>query len=640
MKKQLLSLFLLMAGFTLLAQNQRMALFEEFTGETCPPCAATNPGLDALLKSGTNPTKIIPIKWQVPIPSAPTPTWSLYRTNKAEIDYRYASYGYGINSAPSARIDGQNCTAFGMASDHPANLNNTVINTAYGVTTPFSITMTRAWDPTFSSVSLTVNIAASGTFAATGDLRCRVVLVENEINFPVQPGTNGEKDFNWPVRKSYPDIQNGTDIADTWVNAQTQQFVLNCVLPSYINDKAEVAFVAFIQDDGDRKVWQAARTNPELVQNDAKAVAVSVNSMVCTNTVATGAQVFNNGSNAITAMTLVPTMDGVAGTAVNWTGNLAVGASTTIALGNSNIGTGGHTFSVNITGVNAGDFNTVNNKVIGGFVAATSYQNQQVMEGFTAAAFPPTNWARYNPDNGSSTWVRVANAGFNSSESSKMAFYDIAAGAIMDLVLPPMDLSGSQSPLMTFDVAYRQYSASYNDRLQVLLSTDCGANWTIVYDKAGSALNTAGISTSAFTPNQDSQWRNESVELVGQEGATTAIVKFRATSAYGNNLYLDNVNLMQADPTGVNEVRNDFSSVSLFPNPSHGATTLRVNANVSTNATLSVTNVLGQVVYSSNLNLNAGENNININAAELAGGVYNVVLESNSGKTVKKLSVN
>lgn len=210
----------------------------------------------------------------------------------------------------------------------------------------------------------------------------------------------------------------------------------------------------------------------------------------------------------------------------------------------------------------------------------------------------------------------------------------------MDLVLPPMNLSGSQSPLMTFDVAYRQYSAAYNDRLQVLLSTDCGANWSVVYDKAGSALNTAGIGNTPFTPNSDSQWRNESVELVGQEGATTAIVKFRATSAFGNNLYLDNVNLMQADPTGVNEVRNDFSSVSLFPNPSRGATTLRVNANVSTNATLSVTNVLGQVVYSNKLSLEAGENNININAAELASGVYNVVLESNSGKTVKKLSVN
>ncbi len=640
MKKQLLSLVLLMAGFTLLAQNQRMALFEEFTGETCPPCAATNPGLDALLKSGTNPTKIIPIKWQVPIPSAPTPTWSLYRTNKAEIDWRYASYGYGINSAPSARIDGQNCTVFGMASDHPANLNNTVINTAYGVTTPFAITMTRAWDPTFSSVSLTVNIVTSGTFAATGDLRCRVVLIENEINFPTQPGTNGEKDFNWPVRKSYPDIQNGTDIPDTWTNAQSQQFVLNCALPSYINDKAQVAFVAFIQDDGNRIVWQAAKTNPEPVQNDAKAISASINSVVCTSTVPATAQIMNNGSNAITAMTLVPTMDGVAGTAVNWTGNLAAGATTNVPLGNTNVTTGGHSFSVNVTGVNAGDFNVNNNKVATSFIGATSYQSQQVMEGFTAAAFPPANWGRYNPSNGSENWVRVANAGFGNMESSKMAFYDISAGTIMDLVLPPMNLSGSQSPLMTFDVAYRQYSAAYNDRLQVLLSTDCGANWSVVYDKAGSALNTAGISTSAFTPNSDSQWRNESVELVGQEGATTAIVKFRATSAYGNNLYLDNVNLMQADPTGVNEVRNDFSSVSLFPNPSRGATTLRVNANVSTNATLSVTNVLGQVVYSNKLSLEAGENNININAAELASGVYNVVLESNSGKTVKKLSVN
>src|SRR3954470_9708552 len=99
MKKNLFTV-LMLAGLFAAAQTPRLSLYEEFTGETCPPCAATNPGLNSLLSSPTNTPKIVAIKWQVPIPSAPTKTWSLYLTNKAEIDWRYrsiASGGYGYN---------------------------------------------------------------------------------------------------------------------------------------------------------------------------------------------------------------------------------------------------------------------------------------------------------------------------------------------------------------------------------------------------------------------------------------------------------------------------------------------------------------------------------------------------------------
>ena len=77
MKKNLLSFSLVMLGITAFAQTPRLSLYEEFTGETCPPCASTNPGLNTLLALPTNTTKIVPIKWQVPIPSAPSNTWSL-----------------------------------------------------------------------------------------------------------------------------------------------------------------------------------------------------------------------------------------------------------------------------------------------------------------------------------------------------------------------------------------------------------------------------------------------------------------------------------------------------------------------------------------------------------------------------------
>ena len=75
MKKNILLTTLMIAGMTAFAQTPRLSLCEEFTGENCGPCAGTNPGLQTILNA--NAAKIIAIKWQVAIPSAPSATWSL-----------------------------------------------------------------------------------------------------------------------------------------------------------------------------------------------------------------------------------------------------------------------------------------------------------------------------------------------------------------------------------------------------------------------------------------------------------------------------------------------------------------------------------------------------------------------------------
>ena len=144
--KKLLLAGLIVTGMSAVAQTPRLSLFEEFTGETCNPCAATNPGLNTILTSPTNTPLVVAIKWQVPIPVAPTTTWSLYKTNQTEIDWRYgpspSGYGYpsqwtnttavtsGINAAPTGLFDGQHQWVFGAASDHPYYVSNAVIATA------------------------------------------------------------------------------------------------------------------------------------------------------------------------------------------------------------------------------------------------------------------------------------------------------------------------------------------------------------------------------------------------------------------------------------------------------------------------------------------------------------------------------
>lgn len=648
MKKQLLSLIFAAAGLSMAAQTQRVSLFEEFTGENCPPCASTNPGLDADLK--LSPSLIIPIKWQVPIPSAPSATWSLYQTNKAEINWRTGTYGYGINSAPSCRIDGKNATAFGMQSDHPGYYSPSIATTAASYTSPFSISMNRAWNANLTAVTLTINIQASANYTSTGALYYRLVLIEKEIVFATAPGTNGEKEFNWVVRRSYPTTmsgnnvtQMGTAMTQSWTTGQTSTFTINCVLPPYIVDKSEVAFVGFIQDDGNREVQQTAMADIDPMPNDVKAMSANVNNYFdCNAPVIPQIEVKNNGSTAITAMTITPTIDNVVANASTWTGNLAVGATTLITLDALTTSTnGGHNVTLNITSVSGSDLNTSNNIASTSFYRSASYITMDVAEGFVATAFPPALFGVENV-NGGASWSRISTAGgFGlSSTSAKYDFFNNnVLGDADDLYLPPLNLTGGATPLLTFDVAYAQYTSANTDQLDVLVSDDCGANWTGIYSAAGAALSTRGpLNPNPFTPTP-SQWRTENAYLPGFN-LGTLLVKFRATSNFGNNLYLDNINLRQEDPVGIKAVNSSVLGISLYPNPSNGITTLHVNALVSSTSKVIVANALGQVVYTTDIALSAGSNNFTIDASNFASGIYSVIVDSNNTKTVKKLTVN
>jgi len=98
-------------------------------------------------------------------------------------------------------------------------------------------------------------------------------------------------------------------------------------------------------------------------------------------------------------------------------------------------------------------------------------------------------------------------------------------------------------PSCIFDVSYAQYSTAYADSLVVEVSTDCGANFTRVYEKGGSNLATASNSQSQFIPGGSSDWRTDSVVLSTTNGD---FVQFRikGIGGYGNNLYLDNIRVI------------------------------------------------------------------------------------------------
>jgi len=643
MKYNLLLLFVVGCLMRVSAQSPRLSLFEEFTGETCPPCASTNATLNPFLAQPSIASKCIAIKWQVPIPSAPTKTWSLYQTNKAEIDWRAFSYGYGINFAPSAKIDGQSLTVFGLGSDSPQLISSTHINTAQSYTSAFTINLSRAWAPGCTAVNVTVNIQATAGFTATGNLVFRTVMIERLINFSVQPGTNGETSFEDVAIKSFPTIQGGVTLPTTWTNGQTHTFTLSCAVPSYTRKKNQIAMVGFIQDDGNRKVAQAARTTTATVPPEALAMLGASVNLACTSNITPTVSVRNDGPSAISTLTITPYSDNVAGTPVVWNGNLAPGASTTIVLTGVTAASapGPHVFSYDAA-MNAPLYNlTVNNNSTT-YLVSSSYIGSQVSQGFVPSAFPPAGWTQFNKDNGPA-WSKLAGSGAygTSSECAKYNFYaNAVVGDQDELFLPPSDLSSvTGSLVLSMDIAHAQRNNS-NDKLEVMVSDNCGASWTTVFSQAGSALATiTGGSSSSYAPDQfdPTHWKTEIVPLNGFNKASL-LVKFVTTSDNGNNLYIDNVNLGQST-VGLDKRTAGKSGISIYPNPAGSYVNVRVESASAGESTLSVTDITGKLVYQKAIQLHNGATVIRLNTEEFASGVYAVTLDTNGERQVQKLTV-
>jgi hypothetical protein len=117
--------------------------------------------------------------------------------------------------------------------------------------------------------------------------------------------------------------------------------------------------------------------------------------------------------------------------------------------------------------------------------------------------------------------------------------------------------------VLSFNLAYG-YRKSFADEFSVLVSTDCGANYQVKYQKAGNALKTADAER-LFFPSED-QWQLKTFNLSSWHG--DVLIKLRATTANGNNLYIDNMRVENVTdlctaPTDLDAVQISTSSAKL-----------------------------------------------------------------------------
>ena len=190
---------------------------------------------------------------------------------------------------------------------------------------------------------------------------------------------------------------------------------------------------------------------------------------------------------------------------------------------------------------------------------------------------------------------------------------------------------------LEFSYAYAQYNTE-NDRLQIEVSSDCGATWSNVFDKAGSTLSTTAATQSFFIPAV-ADWVSDSVDLsafIGEE----ILVRFVGTSAYGNNLYVDDVNVSHKTAgvvSGINDIEFN-SELSLSPVPASTNLNVAFELGAEQDIELNIVSVDGKVI-SSQAFVNTQNVNTTFDVASVENGVYFMIISTENGMSTRKFVV-
>jgi hypothetical protein len=222
-----------------------------------------------------------------------------------------------------------------------------------------------------------------------------------------------------------------------------------------------------------------------------------------------------------------------------------------------------------------------------------------ITEDFQAAVFPPANWAVI-PSNATYNWAKSASVTGSTGTTTTTAWFDNysynAIGMEDGVQTELVDISGMTLPEISFHVAYAQYQ-TYQDELKVLISTDCGVSFTPTgYSKKGAALASAGTSNTDWKPTSAAQWRKDVISLTSYLTSGPLLLRFVNVNGYGNNLYLDNVNI--SDGPLFTKQLSLSGNIAVYPNPGNGLFQYTLSDFNSKEVKMEVMDDQGRLTYS------------------------------------------
>jgi PKD repeat protein len=297
------------------------------------------------------------------------------------------------------------------------------------------------------------------------------------------------------------------------------------------------------------------------------------------------------------------------------------------------------TYSVSLTVSNANGSNSVTkNSYVTVESNTADITTPTFFEGFENLTLGAANgWSTTNLGGGSA-WATTTSAAYTGAKSVRLNNISNTPGFIDELITPSIDLTQFTSPRLYYKVAYANLTATDNitNSFQILSSVDCGKTWGVRRTYTETALETVTPQNSTFTPTNQSQWREDNINLSSFAIYSNIIFKFKFVAGEGNNLYLDDINLNNT--TSLTEMESLENNFRVYPNPSDQDAVVYFSTESNATIAVKVFDLLGKEVYNNNMGtLAAGNHNLILNKETISGsGLYFVRLSVNDTQLTKK----
>lgn len=130
--------------------------------------------------------------------------------------------------------------------------------------------------------------------------------------------------------------------------------------------------------------------------------------------------------------------------------------------------------------------------------------------------------------------------------------------------------------------------------------------------------------------NQGPNWNMMVIDLSPFKGVVKVVFRGITGTSFTSDIAIDDVSIRDAQPVGLKAIDSRIEDFAVFPNPAKSSLSLKS----STRAQVLIRNVIGSLVYESNLN---GIQVLDV--SEFSSGIYFVEFISKESRTIKRLVI-
>lgn len=251
-------------------------------------------------------------------------------------------------------------------------------------------------------------------------------------------------------------------------------------------------------------------------------------------------------------------------------------------------------------------------------------------------------WETDSPGN-SIPFLISTQAALSGSKSAMLFNYSQTPGAIDELTSGPIDLSvlnASDTMTLSFRYAYRKKISTNNELFRISVRAGCEENWVVRKTLFGDLISPL-TSGSSWFPSSEADWTTVHMTNITSNYFTGDFqLKFTFESDGGNNLFIDDINLYQGEPSddlvfvGLSEMEA-LQNVTVYPVPTSEELNVSFELDAAEKTSIVITDITGKIIQTQHINGAQGSNLAVLNVAALSSGVYIVNVQS-SGNSVQK----